>query len=37
MSNPSLARAPGTKLASTGFDFTPTLRNDTYDFIKPEQ
>ena len=22
---------------SSGFDFTPTIRNDTYDFVKPEQ
>ena len=37
MSNPFSARAPGSKLAATGIDFTPTIHSDTYDFIKPEQ
>ncbi|KAK5133047.1 hypothetical protein LTR08_008252 [Meristemomyces frigidus] len=37
MSDPPTAKAPGSKLAATGVDFTPTIHNDTYDFIKPEQ
>lgn len=28
---------PNSKLSSTGMDFTPTIHQDTYAFIKPEQ
>ena len=28
---------PKITLKSNGTDFTPTIHNDTYDFIKPEQ
>ncbi|KAK5114713.1 hypothetical protein LTR62_002287 [Meristemomyces frigidus] len=30
-------KAPGTQHFASGTDFVPTLHNDTYDFIKPEQ
>ncbi|KAK5159448.1 hypothetical protein LTS14_002590 [Recurvomyces mirabilis] len=29
--------APGTQHLASGADFVPTLRSDTYDYIKPEQ
>jgi len=32
-----MSQDPKTKLSSQGTDFTPTIHNDTYDFIKPEQ
>lgn len=32
-----MSQNPNTKKQSSGFDFTSTLRNDTYDFVKPEQ
>lgn len=32
-----MSQKPGAKLASNGFDFTPTIHSDTYDYIKPEQ
>ena len=32
-----MSQNPNAKKQSSGFDFTSTLRNDTYAFIKPEQ
>lgn len=32
-----MSQDPKTKLSSQGNDFTPTIHNDTYDYIKPEQ
>jgi NAD(P)-dependent dehydrogenase (short-subunit alcohol dehydrogenase family) len=32
-----MSQNPSAKKMSNGYDFTPTIRNDTYDFIKPEQ
>ena len=32
-----MSQDPKSKLQSNGFDFTPTIHNDTYDFIRPEQ
>ena len=32
-----MSQDPKSKLLSSGFDFTKTLHNDTYEFIKPEQ
>ena len=32
-----MSQNPNSKLKSSGNDFTPTIHNDTYDFIKPEQ
>lgn len=32
-----MSQDPKAKLSSTGADFTPTIHNDTYDFIKPDQ
>ena len=32
-----MSQNPRSKLQSNGFDFTTTIHNDTYDFIKPEQ
>jgi len=37
MSNPFDQRAPGSKLSFSGADYTSTIHNDTYDYIKPEQ
>lgn len=37
MPNPFEAKDPKSKLLSNGRDFVTTLRNDTYDFIRPEQ
>ncbi|EME39253.1 hypothetical protein DOTSEDRAFT_179713 [Dothistroma septosporum NZE10] len=32
-----MSQQPGSQLASNGFDFTPTIHSDTYEYIKPEQ
>jgi NAD(P)-dependent dehydrogenase (short-subunit alcohol dehydrogenase family) len=32
-----MSQAPNIQKQSTGLDFTSTIRNDTYEFIKPEQ
>jgi len=32
-----MSQNPLAKKSSNGVDFTPTIRNDTYDFVKPEQ
>ncbi|KAK4542411.1 hypothetical protein LTR36_006868 [Oleoguttula mirabilis] len=37
MSHPIEGKGPGSKLATTGVDFTPTIHSDTYDYINPEQ
>jgi NAD(P)-dependent dehydrogenase (short-subunit alcohol dehydrogenase family) len=33
----NMSQNPLAKKSSNGVDFTPTIRNDTYDFVKPEQ
>ncbi|KAK5126414.1 hypothetical protein LTR85_010650 [Meristemomyces frigidus] len=37
MSHQSEGKESGSKLSSAGVDFTPTIHNDIYDYIKPEQ
>lgn len=32
-----MSQDPSAKKMSSGMDFTPTIHNDTYDFVKPEQ
>ena len=34
---PTMSQNPMIQKKSSGIDFTKTIRNDTYDFIKPEQ
>jgi hypothetical protein len=36
-SNITMSQNPTIKKQSSGLDFTPTIRNDTYGFISPEQ
>jgi len=37
LNTPIMSQNPSAKKMSSGYDFTPTIRNDTYDFVKPEQ
>lgn len=37
MPHPVEGKSSGSKLSTTGEDFTPTIHRDTYPYIKPEQ
>lgn len=37
LTTPNMSQDPLAKKMSSGMDFTPTIHNDTYDFVKPEQ